>query len=291
MQAKKVIRTVEEAIASVHFCGFEKGQLMFRGQVNADWDIVPSLFRELPDLHDASLYEAATIGPLFLQIKSPFVNSYDPIEQLMTAQHFNIPTRLTDWTNDILVGLFFACYDFENRYNDKNGRLTLAEKRFFEVFPVNSATQRMYKSPLDPTKIETYKARLQINDIYILEPLIKNPRMRVQDGCFMFFPFKLNSEDTRLLTLNKYIREQRKFVDKHNKESGTKLTYIFIASKEIDKAYKKSILKELDYKYGISKESLFIDSKYSTETEDHYLKLRKHADYKMRLLRNRAKLR
>lgn len=93
------------------------------------------------------------------------------------------------------------------------------------------------------------------------------------------------------MTLNKYIREQRKFVDKHNKESGTKLTYIFIASKEIDKAYKKSILKELDYKYGISKESLFIDSKYSTETEDHYLKLRKHADYKMRLLRNRAKLR
>jgi hypothetical protein len=145
MSKGDLIRNVQDAINSVHFCGFEKGEIIFRGQINSGWDISPSLFRQYPNIKRAGLYEAASIGPLFLNIKSPFVNSFDPIELLMTSQHFGQPTRLVDWTSDILVGLFFACYDPEKKETDKNSRLTLAEKGFFKTIKTNSSEQNEYK--------------------------------------------------------------------------------------------------------------------------------------------------
>jgi len=280
MGNENLIKNVQDAIDSVHFCGFEKGEIIFRGQINSDWDISPSLFRQYPDLKRAGLYEAASIGPLFLNIKSPFVNSFDPIELLMTSQHFGQPTRLVDWTNDILVGLFFACFDPDKREINKNGRLTLAEKSFFETLKTNSSEQNEYKSELIPEKLEHYKKRFLINDIHLIEPLIKNPRMRVQDGCFMFFPWKFHNEDEKLLTLNKYIREQRKWVDNQNEKEKDKYSHIFIAHKDVAKEFKIEILKELDDKYGISEKTLFIDSKYSKETEEHFKSFKTHAEQK-----------
>jgi hypothetical protein len=85
------IKSVQDVIESIHFCGFEKGDIIFRGQVDSDWDILPSLYRKYQDIKKAGLYEAASIGPLFLNVVSPFVHSNDPIEQLMTAQHFGQP--------------------------------------------------------------------------------------------------------------------------------------------------------------------------------------------------------
>jgi hypothetical protein len=123
----------------------------------------------------------------------------------------------------------------------------------------------------------------------IIEPMIKNPRMRVQEGCFMFFPWKFHNDDENLLTLNKYIREQRKWVDEQDKKENENYSHIFIAHKDIDKDYKVSILKELDEVYGISERTLFIDSKYSKETEKHFENLRLHAEQKsLELLKKTA---
>jgi hypothetical protein len=274
------IQSVKDAIDSIHFCNFEKGQLIFRGQTNSEWDILPSLFRKYQNFDDASMYEAITVGTIFNGIISPFMHGYDPIDQLMIAQHFGQPTRLIDWTFDILIALFFACYDPKNEQSNKNGRLTLAEKVSFKTLNTNSSDLTEYKNPLLPEKLETYKERFEINDIHFIEPLFKNPRMRVQDGCFMFFPWKYNYNDEHLLTLNKYIREHRNAVDKYNTDKKQKHPYIFFAHKDVDKKYKKEILSELDNLYGISAKTLFIDSKYSKDVENHFNILKSHAEVK-----------
>lgn len=280
MNKDNSIQKVSDAINSIHFCDFERGQLIFRGQTNSKWDILPSLFRESSDFRQATLFEAATMGQLFFEDRFPYVHSYDPIQQLIVAQHFGMPTRLIDWTYDILIGLFFACYDPQNENLNENGRLTLVEKSFFNNFNSNSIDLEEYNRPLSPEKVEQYSKRLEIDSIYVVEPLIRNPRLRVQDGCFTFFPWKFHSDDNGLLTFNKYIREQRKYIDEYNKKNEEKQEYIFVVSKEVDKKFKKSILEELDTVYGISDKSLFIDSNYSKETETYFQELRNQAKKK-----------
>lgn len=256
MTQSNVIRSVQDAIDSVHMCGFEKGHIMFRGQINSQWEISPTLFRKYPVHKQSVFYETASIQHIFSNKLLPYVHSFDPFELLMTYQHFGQPTRLLDFTNDILVGLFFACYDPEQKEVNKDGRLTLVEKSIFKSIRINTLEQREYKKPLDPEKYKTYASRLIVDDIYLIEPLIKNSRMRVQEGCFMFFPWKIIQESSNLSTLNAYM--------KHRKTDKS------ILHKDVPKEYKTTILEELDKKYGISEETMFVDREYSKKSEGFF---------------------
>ena len=258
--------------------------MLFRGQVNYHWAITPSLFRVADSIKYARLYETATIGPLLLQFKFPYLHSYDPIEHLMIAQHFEIPTRLLDWSYDILVALFFACYDPSGDFSNVDGRLFLLEAGFFKTFPINSSQQKVYKKPIEPKDTEPHAKRLSIDDIYIVNPVIRNPRMRVQEGCFLFFPWQCSVDDAELLTFQRYIQEQRKFAEEHNRTSDEKWHPIFLAEKLVKHDSKESIIRELDDKYGISEKSIMIDSKFTEETVKYYSQLKEHVETKSREL-------
>lgn len=274
MKQPAKIGGVSDAIEAVHFCGFEKGQMLFRGQVNYHWAITPSLYRIADSIQHARFYETATIGPLLLRGKFPYLHSYDPIEHLMIAQHFGIPTRLLDWTCDTLIALFFACYDPENKFADVDGRVFLLEAGFFKTFPVNSSEQKIYKSPIDLQNTGPHARRLAIDDIYIVNPVIRNPRMRVQEGCFLFFPWQFSHTDTELLTFQRYTNEQWRFVEEHNKANEEKRHRIFLAEKRVKHESKKAILLELEEKYGISEETILVNSMFDRKTVDFYSRLK-----------------
>lgn len=77
----------------------------YRGQANLKWSLAPSLERE-------ARYQGAEVAMLkfFKQRAHPFldVNPASEWEWLFLAQHHEMPTRLLDWSENPLMGLYFA---------------------------------------------------------------------------------------------------------------------------------------------------------------------------------------
>lgn len=81
----------------------------YRGQSNYDWELIPSLFRN--DLYGKETYMIKKIKHLAVEE----LDWLDRFSQLVKLQHYGLPTRLLDLTENPLVALYFAC---RNRQND-----------------------------------------------------------------------------------------------------------------------------------------------------------------------------
>ncbi len=111
----------------------EKNELWFRGHNKASWYLVPTLYREdrcfeTTDRYGTPISPKAKTFQLkgqevrfpdqFLMLESfkegIVENNLNPsypmndIEWLCFAQHYGVPTSLLDWSEDPMVGLFFA---------------------------------------------------------------------------------------------------------------------------------------------------------------------------------------
>lgn len=80
--------------------------LWFRGQSNARWKLVPSLAR----LRGNRIADEAMLMKRFRQSASALVPlaSRTEWDWLLLMQHHGVPTRLLDWTENALAGLYFA---------------------------------------------------------------------------------------------------------------------------------------------------------------------------------------
>lgn len=81
----------------------------FRGQEHKDWPLQPSIAR-YPKGIDAEIM----LIKRFTQNAMPYLENKRPKaewEWLFVMQHYGVPTRLLDWTESPLVGLYFAVQD------------------------------------------------------------------------------------------------------------------------------------------------------------------------------------
>ncbi len=98
---------------------------IFRGQADFNWGTVPSLYRDVVgrefDLENRQLIEDILLQRFFARAE-PYLNSPKRsfLRDRILAQHYGVPTRLLDWTQNPLVALYFAV---ENDARECDGAL------------------------------------------------------------------------------------------------------------------------------------------------------------------------
>jgi hypothetical protein len=85
----------------------------WRGHANAQWRLEPHAFRRHPERPENQFYnETALLGHFVSRAPSrshrPCPDNDDYFGWLFLAQHYGLPTRLLDWTENPLVAAYFA---------------------------------------------------------------------------------------------------------------------------------------------------------------------------------------
>ena len=183
-------------------------RVTYRGQSNANWNPIPSVFRNDQDFLNEGLY----IREYERQIPQNSIGKQG-IEILVDAQHYGMPTRLLDVTFNPLVALYFACLPPSNQ-EDADG--AVLQFRPSSVFPQEELTCTVLSEYVRHYKLDSYLEQSWIADLcrtvahtnyrfsidaqravdYVLSgksirvfflPKYNNERIRAQEGAFLLF--------------------------------------------------------------------------------------------------------
>ncbi|WP_082453790.1 FRG domain-containing protein [Sphingomonas sp. Leaf62] len=80
------------------------GATWYRGHSDASWKLQPSYIRKERPLSETSLISRFRQSAAMLTERMP----KDEFDWLFLMQHYGVPTRLLDWSESPLVGLYFA---------------------------------------------------------------------------------------------------------------------------------------------------------------------------------------
>ena len=223
------INSTSEALTYLYQLSLNQTSFRFRGQADDSWKIRPSIYRCCDFLrYQTTFYEKELLKAKPPKAIPPLTHTDFDLEWLMACQHYGIPTRLVDWTTDILSALFFACYGIKEM--TKDGALYICKQ---SDYPIYSSYQESLSNNQELAFISTY---------------VINPRMRNQSGCFMMWGHSPKDNSTETYDLQEY-----------HEQNGASFFFekLIIPSKS-----KKKILEELKEYYSITFDSIYLKNGY-----------------------------
>ncbi len=156
--------------------------LWFRGHSNAEFRLLPSLLRYSRGLEKEQ--------ELFYKFKryadKLFKSKNSEWETLFDMQHYGIPTRLLDWTENFGIALFFAAY-----YNSK-----FSSGKSASMYLLNPVKLNLFAGRNSIVRLPTEENNFRYSDIYFqkrpfsanspiaIEPIFNNDRIMAQRGNF-----------------------------------------------------------------------------------------------------------
>ncbi|MDR0874085.1 MAG: FRG domain-containing protein [Prevotellaceae bacterium] len=213
-------------------------QLWFRGQSNADWDLIPSIYRH----KEYGYFEREMIRDFkLLSYEMLEKQPTNELEWLFLMQHYGLDTRLLDWSESYLIALYFAVWNYADTCDCavwilKPWSLNLVSIQQ-QTIPISSYPD-LDKYTLDSSQTKIVREVEGLLPI-ALRPVKNSARIVAQKGVFTIHGKKTDP-------LNRIVEE-------HNLNSGDK---ILLESLIIDGKCKLKILKELYYA-GISYSIIF----------------------------------
>ncbi|WP_393970235.1 FRG domain-containing protein [Kluyvera intermedia] len=84
--------------------------MWFRGQPNYEHKLIPSIFRQGVD-YGVIYHEQRMFEEFKRRYPDQSIDHKNTYEWLTLMQHYGLPTRLLDWSSNLLVALYFCCID------------------------------------------------------------------------------------------------------------------------------------------------------------------------------------
>jgi len=244
----------------------------YRGQANSEWPLSPKLYRE-------GLFEkeSVLISEFMRRAPESFAGM-SRFDTLVKMQHYGLPTRMLDTTQNPLVALFFACYDDPERESDgalyifpslpvfrqESDPIRIIMKYIFD-YPEINVNKNVFiedanlEYDLDISK-ENIISRLSVPRHAVL-PTMNNARISRQHGSFILYGMNDENEGNE--------GDYLKFgpVRPKNYKELWHETKVF----RVPSNFKSRILEELTL-LGVTKSNLFPELEYKAEFVTNFVK-------------------
>ena len=162
---KLIKQSKEENLRNGNFEDF-----LFRGQT-VDFPLIPKLCRlkakgELLNVEKLLLQEFKRTNPLLIEVHKPM----DDWDYLTLGQHFGLPTRLLDWSNNALTALWFATGEVNAKHR--------TDERSYSVIWILMPHQKDFDLNLE--QIHPF----DVPETRLVRPRIIKQRINNQSGVF-----------------------------------------------------------------------------------------------------------
>ncbi|MBU1618437.1 MAG: FRG domain-containing protein [Gammaproteobacteria bacterium] len=189
----------------------------FRGHSDKEYSLKPSIYRNAKWISN----EHRIVREILMRCPQDFIGMPSSFEKLVKMQHYDLPTRLLDVTENPLVALYFACQDTskdgellcfkipksEIKYYDSDTVSMIANlpwlDQHFEIEDQYSSSPESFRNSknlhagklLQAIQQENPSFREQINPkdlkrVLCVKSKMDNPRVIRQDGAFFLFGMK-----------------------------------------------------------------------------------------------------
>jgi FRG domain len=168
----------------------------FRGHQRADWKLCPKLYRDYEPKRREKLRIEDEMREEFV-VRAPALSHIRPADQpdwdwYFLMQHSGTPTRLLDWSEGALIGLYFAVKDNPGYFDAAvwvldpyklNKRVVGKQELICPTISMNSAGKKSLNLWLPPAKFAKINKKLPSAPVPIL-PAQTAQRISSQRSCF-----------------------------------------------------------------------------------------------------------
>ncbi len=258
----------------------------YRGERKEFPYVISSLYNEKKSVDEIVVYfEGALIEEAKTRFPEIVKECDDNIEMLLKFQHYGLPTRLLDVTQNPLVALFFACNDYDHSDCD-DGRVLICTKKITPysyvrslgeligtegVVTLEQLTRMSLNSKYPIGNTEEHTRRLLAN--LIAEPLLFRPpqndsRIKAQLGAFVFTPL--------MQIISGSVSVDSSDFEVKDNENGNLQNMFEELRIIIPKEKKEFLIDQLDG-VGVSEATLFPDYDHKMHyIKNHHLRFKKY---------------
>ncbi|WP_222105140.1 FRG domain-containing protein [Denitromonas halophila] len=162
------------------------GAVWYRGQARAEWTLTPGYVRLETPPSEATLLKRFKQSAAMLIEMAP----RESFDWLFLMQHYGVPTRLLDWSESPLVGLYFAVEDLVNDPDHDGSLWLLRPSELNKNARINNRDEEGYIPSFEDEELQNYSVeslaqnrRIQLLPVATIATR-NNARIQAQLGVF-----------------------------------------------------------------------------------------------------------